>query len=144
MGIATVLADELKVHHGRLSDGVVLSEAADCIVNMVKEFDNNGVRLPEASIEVCWNMGLRFLNLTEAYEDQLIPKRHLLLHMLRALPVLGNPSFYSSWKDESNNKLLKLCCRKVSQSTFEISVLSAMRSVLAKQPRCAKMNRDVD
>ena len=31
-GLLIFLAEELKHHHGRLSDGVFLSEAADCIV----------------------------------------------------------------------------------------------------------------
>ena len=130
-GLLLFLREELRRHVARLGgEGPVLAQAAESLVVMIEIFDSNGVLLPPACVQGCWDAYLRFLDLTQGYEDQLIPKRHLVLHMLRRLDHFGNPRFYAEWYDESLNKTLKGCCRKVSQATFELSVLGGMNQVL--------------
>jgi hypothetical protein len=62
--------------------------------------------------------------------DLMIPKHHLLFHLIVNSKYFGNPSAYATWLDESLNKLLKACCRQTSQSTFDRSVLNRMRVML--------------
>ena len=81
----------------------MLAQAAESLVVMIDILDSNGVLLPPACVQGCWDAYLRFLGLTQAYEDQLIPKRHLVLHMLRRLDHFGNPRCYAEWYDESLN-----------------------------------------
>ena len=64
--------------------------------------------------------------------DVYTPKHHLMWHVLIRMGYQGNPSFYSNWVDEDLNKKLKACCRNVSQSTFESTVLLKMREVLRR------------
>ena len=73
----------------------------------------------------------RFLSLTEDVQELQTPKRHAMSHMILDSGFLGNPRCYANWVDESLNKLLKACCRKVSQTTFEEMVLLAMSQLLA-------------
>jgi hypothetical protein len=60
------------------------------------------------------------------------PKHHIMFHLIFNVGYQGNPRMYATWVDESLNKTLKACCRQVSQSTFEGSVLFHMRQVLRK------------
>ncbi len=60
-----------------------------------------------------------------------IPKHHLCLHLIYNLPLHGNPMWYANWRDESLNKVLKACCRNVSQRTFEVSLLLRMRELIS-------------
>ena len=58
------------------------------------------------------------------------PKHHVIFHMLFRADWLGNPRFYSAWRSEALNKVLKGSCRQVSQATFEATVLLKMARVL--------------
>ena len=72
----------------------------------------------------------RFITCTAPVEGMDIPKKHLSAHLVHNVAFLGNPRYYANWIDEALNKLLKACCRGVSQATFESSVLSAMQLAL--------------
>jgi hypothetical protein len=58
------------------------------------------------------------------------PKHHVVYHMLLNTGFHGNPELYANWEDEALNKMLKACCRYVSQLRFEESCLLRMRSLL--------------
>jgi hypothetical protein len=68
-------------------------------------------------------------------EDAFVPKHHLMFHLLSNAAFLGNPRRYSTWLDESLNKLLKATCRHASQAVFEASTLLRMRELLAVESR---------
>ena len=109
-----------------------LIQAAESLINMITIFRTSPCRLSEESIDACWANYKLFLVLTNHLDDTLIPKRHLVVHMLEKLPVFGNPEGYSNWYDEHLNKLLKSACRSVSQVTFETSVLQSMAYLLRR------------
>ena len=69
----------------------------------------------------------RYLLLTQDIEELQYPKRHLAMHCVKLVGVLGNPRYYANWLDESLNKVLRSTCRNVSQATFDMTVLSGMR-----------------
>jgi len=66
--------------------------------------------------------------------DQFIPKHHVILHAMGEAADKGNPWHYSSWLDESLNKVLKGCCRNASQMTFEAMVLAKVSEILKDEP----------
>ena len=72
------------------------------------------------------------MTLTEK-DDVFAPKHHILFHLLHRCEHLGNPRFYSTWRSEAMNKVLKSACRQVSQITFEPTVLLKMKHLLAQQ-----------
>ncbi len=65
-----------------------------------------------------------------AHFDCFVPKHHIVVHLLRKTGFQGNPMVYSTWLDESLNKLLKAACKNVSAATFYKSVLLKMRDLL--------------
>ena len=129
-GLLLFLVDTLREQHGRINLGQEMLEAGQCLVDLVGVWDACDMHMPAASIQQCFDLTLRHLSLTESVEELLIPKRHLLLHLLKRMGHHGNPRFYATWFDESLNKLLKRSCKHVSQATFESSVLTTMSAVL--------------
>jgi hypothetical protein len=77
----------------------------------------------------CFEAYKAFLRMTD--EDSEVPKRHMMLHLLKRLGFFGNPRSYATWRDEALNKMLKASCQSVSQATFEQSVLGNMCQLLA-------------
>ena len=53
----------------------------------------------------------------------------------------GNPRYYSSWLDESLNKLVKGASRSLSQLTFEAVLLVNMEHLLAREIERRKRKR---
>ena len=82
----------------------------------------------------CFALFTRHMALMEE-DEQYVPKHHVVLHMLRNSELLGNPTFYSTWLDETLNKTLKAACRETSQATFEASVLYRMRGLMDARVR---------
>ena len=109
-------------------DFAPLLEAATCLENLMQIFDEGPVRLPDATVQRCWELYARFCEMTDHLDELLLPKRHLFAHLLEGLGFRGNPKFYANWRDEGLNKLLRSSCRHQSQSTFDSSLLVRMDS----------------
>ena len=73
--------------------------------------------------------------------DVYVPKFHIVWHALAETGEKGNPWFYSSWKDESLNKLVKVNCRYASQHCFEEVVLNKTREALKPEPSSASARK---
>ena len=70
---------------------------------------------------------LRHLALARRLGYHLLPKHHLMFHLLARAAVQGNPRLYGTWLDESLNHELKLCLRNVHQCAFESLGLAKMQ-----------------
>ena len=114
-------------------DGQHLMEGAKCLIDMVGIFKSEPCRLSAVAQARCVALYQRFLEVTQRFNDMLIPKRHLVRHMLERVGDFGNPEYYSNWYDEHLNKLLKKACLAVSQYSFEASLLDSMRYLLEKE-----------
>ena len=99
-------------------------------IKLVELFDSQDAQMSVNSIQQCHAALTRHIALTEDFEELLIPKRHLCMHMINQIPTTGNPKKNANWRDESLNKLFKESCQFVSQARFELSVLIRMRSLL--------------
>jgi hypothetical protein len=132
-GVLRFLVQQLEEHAGAIASGPQLLEAAAALVSIVDTLDLSGVVIPASDIQKAFDFFKRQCVLTEHIEELLIPKRHMFLHMLHELHFFGNARLYATWKDESLNKSVKKCCKNVSQSTFEASVLADMRQLLRNE-----------
>ena len=73
--------------------------------------------------------------------DVFIPKFHILIHAICDTHFKGNPAYYSSWLDESLNKVLKRCCRWASQAAFDETTLFKMKKTLESDPFCLQARK---
>ena len=115
-----------------------LLNGARALVRMITIWKTSGPSLPTSAVQEsydCWN---DFVHATQWCDELNIPKKHMVLHMLERLTEAGNPTYYSNWLNESLNKLLKQCCRNVSQHTFESGLLIRMRALLRKRGASTK------
>ena len=53
---------------------------------------------------------------------RVLPKHHLMLHLIQRSRYLGNPRFYMTYKDDSANGLLAGLARSCHRTTFGVSV----------------------
>ena len=140
-GLMLFLVDTLRANFGRLELGRELLEAGQCLIDLIAAFDGHGMQMPASSIQRCFDLALRHFSLTESIEELIVPKRHMLLHLIRDIPHHGNPRFCATWFDESLNKTLKRSCKNVSQATFDASVLGTMRATLKPTKYRNKLKR---
>ena len=115
--------------------------AGQALADFVQHFESCKVVLTPAEVQRAYDLYQRHLALTDEFGDMHIPKRHVLFHALDKLGSFGNPRFYSNWYDESLNRMLKLSCRTLSQTTFEQTVLLSMRAQLCDEGRSRKRKR---
>ena len=91
------------------------SEAA-CELDLI--MDNEGHSL---SREVQLRMWQAFSKHTHLYVragGAFLPKHHLLMHMIHRVAVHGNPSGYSTYRDESLNGVLAKIARSCHRTAF--------------------------
>ena len=110
--------------------GLGLLEAGRALVKMVQDWQSAPAVLTPAQIRASFASWNKFLLLTNSYEEMMIPKRHLVAHLLSKLWYHGNPRRYAVWQDESLNRSLKKCCRGISQISFEPHVLLRVPELL--------------
>ena len=92
--------------------------------------DSRGLRLAIADSELLLGYWKQFCAATADMETLQTPKRHAVGHLLSQTPQKGNPRYYALWHDEGLNRVLKMACRKLCQSTFEETVLLSMPHLL--------------
>ena len=105
-------------------------QAGRSLEAMVALFKEAPPQLSALQIQQAWDYWKGFLTKSGDVEDLLIPKCHLLFHLLERLDWFGNPRMYSNWQDESLNRILKTACQGISQKTFEFSLLLRMVDLL--------------
>ena len=104
-----------------------LAAGVRSLEEMVLVWSHGSWKLTPMEIQTSYDCFNRFVAMTDGLEELEIPKRHMAMHLIRDLAHYGNPRWYANWTNESLNRVLKNACRQVSQLTFEVSVLSAMR-----------------
>jgi hypothetical protein len=133
-GFFLFLLDMLRPRAGALgSEAQKLLRAGEALLTMVSTWRAAGPRLSVTKLQLavdCWST---FCRLTAEFEDMLIPKRHMMSHLVVSATWFGNPNLYSNFEDESLNKPLKASCRTVSQVTFEPFLLLKFKILLQKR-----------
>ena len=108
-------------------------EAGNLLADVMRKFERGVVVRSLRDRQVLWDAWLRFCVLCEEFVAT--PKRHLAMHLLRRMPWFGGPGSYANWLDESDNKLMKQCCRRLSQQTLEVVLLQQMKYNLESRSR---------
>ena len=107
--------------------------AARALVRLVRVFQTSALVMTPEEISSCRASLIEHLIATEENSDEvLVPKRHLLCHLIDNLGAWGNPRGYANWEDEHLNKLLKKACKNASQLAFDKPILLRMRWMLDK------------
>ena len=128
-------------HAHRLGrDGPAWRAAGDALLRLVDLMRNAGVTLPPEILQEMMDTYKRHVVLARRLSYNLIPKHHLMFHLLARAASQGNPRFYSTWLDESLNRDLKLVLRNVSQCAFERLALAKMMLKLSA-PSAQKRRR---
>ena len=133
--------DVFERHHASIEHGPAFLRGARSLVGLVRLWHSCGVQLTSSQIQSSFDLYIAFLEATDELSME-SPKRHLAMHLLETLSRFGNPLRYMNWIDESLNKTLKSCARQVSQTTFEVAVLSAIRQCLRTRVLPAKRRFD--
>ena len=129
-GILKFLVMQLAVHGARLGhEGRTLHEAGCCLAQMQTIFNKAGMTIPQRQTQLGFELYSKFMVLMEPY-DAFTPKHHMVYHLLGNLAFFGNPRLYSTWFDESLNKLFKRVCKDTNQYNFEKAILLRMRRLL--------------
>ena len=106
-----------------------LLEAGKSLDRVVGIWQLCGWTIPEDLREEALREYAKHVALMQPF-DAYTPKHHLVFHLIQASRWLGNPAKYSTWKDESLNKLLKSSCRHACSARFDVSVLLRMKELL--------------
>lgn len=117
-----------------------LLQAGRALERVVRVWDESGPTLSPAQVQECVDQWVVHMCLTADVPEVIIPKRHLVTHLLHNACAQGNPKRYANWLDEGLNRVLKKACRSVSQNTFESFLLLRMREILALQNQGLKRN----
>ena len=110
--------------------GVQLLGDGKALVDMVQTWNRAGSDLSVAERQSCFDFWNQYLVSVSDFEVLQIPKVHLTSHLLTHIGWFGNPRRYSTWRDESLNRVLKLACRTTHQITFYMTVLTRMREIM--------------
>ena len=130
-GYCIYLMDKLRPHARRLgATAVRYYEAGQALLDMLSLFSACGAVMHRAEQQRAFDLFQRYSALTDNVAGLLLPKRHMVLHLLRGIQWFGNPRAYANWVDETLNRMLKSACRTTSQQTFEPSVTLRMAVML--------------
>ena len=129
-GLLLFLVEELERYGGVASQPALLG-AGRAIVGLLTLWATSEWKMTAEQAQSSMDYFNTFKRFAADIEDFEIPKSHLFMHLVRDTLFMGNPRWWSTWKDESLNKTLKRCCRDISQATFDATVLSGMARVLA-------------
>ena len=61
-----------------------------------------------------------------------VPKHHLMYHLIQRSREMGNPWSYTTFEDESLNKMLKRTLRTCHQSNFESMAFHKLQHCLER------------
>ena len=101
-----------------------LRQAGHAIVQYMECLDRYPPQPDSRQCQILFALGMRHLRLAKAAGVELSPKHHLFIHMLRRTPKAGNPRTYSTFLDESLNKVLASVCRAAYASVWERRVFA--------------------
>ena len=88
-------------------------------------------RISEANQNTLLDVWKRYMVLAKDI-GALIPKVHLVVHMIFQMSFLGNPTRYHTFLSESCNSILKRVLRGCHQRTFEETAVVKLGEALAR------------
>ena len=111
-----------------------LLKAGQCLDRIVEIWHSNGWTIPAEQRKESIAMYCQHIAMMSVFSC-FTPKHHLVFHLLFRQGAQGNPAKYSTWLDESLNKVLKQACKNACSAKFDQSILLRMRELLRTSPR---------
>ena len=101
-----------------------LMEAGRAITQYMDCLERYPAQPSAQQCQLLFTLGMRHLRLAKAAGVELSPKHHLFIHLLRNTWRAGNPRTYTTFLDESLNKVLASVCRAAYASVWERRVFT--------------------
>ena len=101
------------------TSGSALMEAKSIFKNAPKKL---GPDLEAALMKSCVSHLVSY----RAVGGHMVPKHHEYFHLCKLASFFGNPSYSSTWNDESENGLIKKMFITIHSSNFEISMFERL------------------
>ncbi len=96
----------------------------------------NDRNMPEAEKGAMHFSFMRFATLYQRANGHIIPKFHLMLHMICRVAGNGNPRFYSTYKDESLNGVIARIARSCHRRFWEFNVHRKFNFMMHVEASC--------
>ena len=136
---------ERNIHY--LPDGALWLECAQCLDSIVRTWKSEPSVMSPSGVQNCMAKFVRFVTLcksTPLLARTLVPKTHLMIHLLQRSRYHGNPLEYAVFLDEALNRKLKLALRNCHQCSFDRTALIKMREVSKRVSSATRKLDDVD
>lgn len=119
--------DEFRLELGE--DAVRWTQSLETLITYWRVCQRSSRQLSNASWGELWHAMRAHLSCVEPLMP-FFPKHHLWVHLTWDALSVGNPKFYTTFYDETLNKVLKQACIGAHQNTFEATVLRRMGRLL--------------
>ena len=116
------------------ADAAAFLEAGKQLRDLVGYLKSQPERLTPGMISHCLDLWKRYSALTQDL-DMSTPKAHLMWHLILRAEIQGNPWSYTTFMDESLNKLLKKTLRLCHQAAFETMGLAKINQLFERRGR---------
>ena len=77
-----------------------------------------------AKRQALFTAGMRHLRQAVRAGVPLRPKHHLFVHLLHRVREYGNPAFYTTFRDESDNRMLAAVCASAHAAVWEARIFA--------------------
>ena len=111
----------------RLPHAAEFASAGQCLVEYMDILRSHGFNVPwDACLRLMF-LAVRHLNLMSEAQQLFQPKSHMLVHLTRRIPQMGNPRCYSCFADESLNLVVAGLASVAHRACWEISIFARVR-----------------
>ena len=83
----------------------------------------NGRKMPRQEIQRMFDCAISHNKMYKAAGGDMMPKHHLVVHMVKQAAIVGNPRFRTTYRNESLNGTVAVLSRSVHRSVFVLSCL---------------------
>lgn len=129
------LVEELRQKGAAFAAGEVARDisAGEALVEIWELTEAAPFEVPRSTVRRLFDAAKRHVVLAAEAGIAMKPKHHMLLHMVARAETCGNPDRYSTFEDESINRLLKKVGEAAHRSVWEARVLVTFDKVEASR-----------
>ena len=121
--------------------GSCLIGIGEAMTEMIDLFDSCPRVLAPANVQRLYDLIKRIFNCWAGAQLGMVPKMHMMLHLVERCRTHGNPAYYSTFLDESLNRTLRDIARAAHATTWAARIFerfSVTEQVRAKRSRGQK------
>jgi hypothetical protein len=119
-----------------LTTGEALLRTGESLQEYIELLDSSPLVVPDSTIQKMYAALGRFFSLWKLAQLHQRPKFHLMAHVLAGNRYIGNPTSYSTFADESLNRVIANIGRAAHRSVWEVRVHVHFRKAEELRARC--------